>query len=269
VDSAQIPTSTAEVLSLGQDLDSDQPDGDAGVDNQFGSVLAAFASMSFDTEGSVTFGIDHGTSITLLYYDPLGDLNSYIGSNPNPPACTGPTDTVCRHHLDGHAGFDIAPGAPFAGMATTTVGTTTTGGPGMAVVQLAPFGEPPITFALLAARFTGTIDANGITGKLAGEITTADVDSAVIPSMGNALRATVMRDCPTASPPTCTCDAGSPGEVIMSTFDSDGDCVVSDDELRNDPLISGFLQPDVTIGGIDGLSFGFGLTAVPASFTPP
>src|SRR5689334_10804979 len=177
MDSAQVPTSSAEAQSLGQDIDSDQPDGDAGIDNQFGSVLAAFSTMDFDLSGNVTFGIDHGTSITLLYLDPTANLASFLGANPNPPACTGPTDTVCRHHLDGHAGFDLAVGTPTGTMPTVTVGTTTTGGPGTAVVQLAQFGAPATTFTLIGARFVGTIDATGITGKLAGAIPAADIDA--------------------------------------------------------------------------------------------
>src|SRR5689334_5941441 len=46
--SAQVPTSSAEAQALGLDIDSDQPDGDASVDNQLGSVLAALGSQGFD-----------------------------------------------------------------------------------------------------------------------------------------------------------------------------------------------------------------------------
>jgi hypothetical protein len=269
MDSVQVPTTSAEAQSLGTDLDGDLPGGDAAVDNQFGSVLAALSTMNFDVSGAVTTGIDRGTTITLLYFDPTANLASFVGANPNPPACTGPTDTVCRHHLDGHAGFDLAAGAPTGTMPTTTVGTMTTGGPGTAVVQLAPFGDPPITVALIGARFHGTIDATGITGKLGGEIPAAEIDSAIIPGIGNNVRAAILHDCPTAVPPSCMCDSGSTGENLINIFDFDGDCVVTDDELRTNPLIQGFLMPDVTIDGVDGLSFGFGVTAVRASFTPP
>lgn len=271
VSRTQIPTTSSEVNMLGLDIDGDQPTGDLGVDNQFGAVLAAFAQQGFPVQAAIDHAVDFGTAITLLHLDPAtAALGSFVGANPNPPACTGPTDTVCRHHLDGDAGFDLATGVPTGTMPTTTVATTTTGGPGTAVVRIAPFGEPAITLELIGARFVGTIDGTGVSSaRLAGAIRVPEIDTVLIPALGNNLRATIMMDCPTPAPPDCMCMPGSTGENLVNIFDADADCSVSDDELRADPLINGFFMPDVTIDGVDALSFGFGVTAVTGSFTPP
>src|SRR5512134_1069996 len=67
-DSVLIPTSTTEVQTYGMDIDSEEPDGDAGVDNQLGSVLAALATMNFDVQGTVNGSVDTGDIILLADY---------------------------------------------------------------------------------------------------------------------------------------------------------------------------------------------------------
>src|SRR5262245_30539585 len=268
---AQVPTSSAEIQMLGLDLDGDQPGGDAGVDNQLGAVLSAFASMGYPIQTTVSAGVDRGASLTLFYFDPVtADLETYAGTNPDPPACASPSDTTCRHHLDGHGLFDLAPGVPAGTMPTTTV-TTTVGGPGTATIELAIFSDDdPIPVQLIGARFVGTAAGSGITdAKLAGAITFEGINDGLIPALGNQLRASIATDCPTAVPPDCTCAAGSPGETAIATFDDDHDCAVTDNELRMNTLVQALFMTDVTIDGIDGLSFGFGVTAVPAAFNPP
>src|SRR5690348_12968908 len=113
-DSVLVPTTSNEVQTYGMDIDSDQPDGDAGIDNQLGSVLAALATMNFEIQATVDTSVDQGSIILLADYQTVDFANAahtglqlYLGDNPNPPACTDASDTVCRHHLDGTATFDI------------------------------------------------------------------------------------------------------------------------------------------------------------------
>lgn len=68
----------------------------------------------------------------------------------------------------------------------------------------------------------------------------------------------------------CICPSGSGAETIQSMFDTDGDCHITVDEVRNNNIIKAFLKGDVTLAdGTRALSVGVGFHAVHASFTHP
>jgi hypothetical protein len=112
---------------------------------------------------------------------------------------------------------------------------------------------------------TETGIANGI---LAGAATRDEVDTNLLPSMANTVAAIIQRDCTGGGPPGCGCTSGSAGKTLLAQFDANQNCAVSVDELKSNLSFQSQLAPDVTIDGQQALSFGFGISAVHADFTP-
>jgi len=277
-DSALVPTSTTEVQTYGLDIDSDQPDGDAGIDNQLGSVLAALATMNFDVQGTVTTAVDQGDIILLEDFQTTAfdsaahsGLTIYLGDTPNPPACMDANDTVCRKHLTGSGMFAVSASSPRDALVKgPMVNGVFKGGPGTLSLQIALSAGQPIQLDLIGARAElRMVTATDIgDGKLAGAIPKTDIDTKILPAVKTQLDGVIAEDCPTPAAPDCMCMAGSTGETVLSTFDANDDCQITVEELQTDPLISGFLMPDVTIDGVDALSIGLKFTSVGAVFTP-
>jgi len=277
-DSVLVPTTSTQVQEYGLDVDADQPDGDQGVDNQLGSVLAALATMNIDVQMTVNTSVDQGSIIVLADYQTAAfdnaarsGLTVYLGENPNPPACTDASDTVCRHHLDGTGMFAIKADSPRDATVTGSVANSVFhGGPGNLTLQIALQAGAPIPLHLIGARTelrmaTATDIGDG---KIAGAITKSDIDTQILPAVAAQLATTIDDDCPGHVPQDCMCTPSSTGENVLNLFDADGDCTITVTELQSDPLISGFLMPDVTIDGTDALSIGIKFTAVGAVFTP-
>ena len=263
--SANIPTTSSEATMFGMDID-----GDAVVDNQLGSVIAALGGFGFDAQATVDLSIDEGFSITLMRLTTTDQFETHIGENPVPPACNSPSDPICRRHLDGNGSFDVVAGAPIGSMPTTVNGAITNGGPGTAVINLRLFaGSAPIYLELIGARFTGTVTQFGITSaKLAGGVTQAHLNAVVIPALAMNLAGQIDIDCPAPTPPSCNCTPGSTGEQMLNLFDADADCAITALEIQENSLVMSLLAPDVTIGGVDATSFGIGFEAVPATYQP-
>ncbi|HUJ59590.1 MAG TPA: hypothetical protein VLX92_13885 [Kofleriaceae bacterium] len=272
IDHVNVPTTSAQAQADGLDLD-----GNGTIDNQLGNVLATFTSQGFDFQTTVSQDVDDGAIIMLgdLQASALDNASDagftlYTGTNPQPPACSSPTDTVCRHHLTGSAMFDVAASPrdnPLAGAIVNGTYTTTTSG--HLSVQLALAGNP-VTLTLIGARAKLVPTATTITtGILAGAITTTDLDTKVFPAVQQAVTATIAADCTAlTSPPTCGCASGSQGASLIALFDANHDCAVSVDEIENNQLIQALFAPDVTVEGQKALSFGVQVTAVGAVYTP-
>ena len=258
-------------------------DGDGNIDNQLGSALSALGSQGFDVKGATNSSVDHGALILLLDLQ-VPDLGSataarfttFEGQNPQPPACGGASDVVCRQHLAGTASFDISPSSPneppLAGI--NAGGEHVSVGPGKLRIQLAPLGTT-LSIDLVAAHaelkdITDTTLGNSI---IAGGITEADVDGKFIPAAAQSFEAIVVRDCVNSggTPPDCGCVAGSSGSSLLNLFDTaPQDCRIVEDEVRSNSLIQSLLAPDLTLeGGVRALSFGFSFTAVRGEFTQP
>lgn len=297
-DSVLVPTTTTEVQTYGMNVDKDEkedsdgaegPDkvGDDGIDNQLGSVLAALTNFNFDVQGNVTTSVSQGDIILLADYQTVdftsaahSGLTIKLGANPTPPACTDASDTVCRHHLTGTATFTIDPNSPANALVTGSVANGIfTSKPGNLTLQIALSAGNPIPLNLIAARAELKMtSATGIMeGKLSGAIAESDINNNILPAVKGQLDDIIAEDCPTATAPECACTPSSTGEMLMSMFDSDtdADCEISVMELQTNPIISGFLTPDVTISAetdasipapIEALSIGIRFTAVGAMF---
>lgn len=287
-DTVIIPGSSAEATRLALDLD-----GDDIADNALGTNLSILASQGVDLQGSLDEAVDAGTIIVLANVQATAldnatgvGMSFYLGDNPNPAACTDPSDiTTCGQHLDGSASFDIAADSPTdalivgqflgGGFETTVHGDVT-----LELEILA--GEPPIVLNLIGARTAFQIDANGSAisnGRLGGAITAEEARNNLLPVITGFVVDIVAEDC-TGQPGNC-CTDGSTGATLVSIFDANNDCTVSDSEVADNDLVATILSPDLDLldenGDFnpnsdetnDSISVGLGFTATGAVFTKP
>jgi hypothetical protein len=247
-------------------------------------VLGTLAGMGFDVQGQVDMSVDHGQTLLIADLSALdfttttgSTFTTYDGGMAFPSACNGPGDTTCRRHLDGHGMFtlaaDSAHDTPLAGDA---VAGTFNDGPGHLEIEGAFFGAggtAKIDLIGARVRLTGVTATNIGPSILAGAVTMTDVNGKLIPAWQMAVTAQIQKDCcglatspggATCTPSTCGCVDGSTGKTDIGLFDTNHDCAVSIDEIKNNSLIMALLAPDVMIDGQEALSFGMQVTATHA-----
>ncbi len=282
MDTLRVPGNNTEARDFGLDLD-----GNGTIDNQLGMVTGTLSGMGFEVQAATTAQIDHGQVLELFRLfaqtftsEPVATFTAYVGANPNPAACAGASDTVCRRHLTGSGTFSIAAASPM----TQPLGGTLTNGsmttqPGHLVVPVTVFtgASTPLYLTLVGAKVQVTMasDAKLMQLKLTGGVTQTDIDGKLIPAIRDGAQAQVMKDCTMpGSPPTCGCAAGSSGKTMLDLFDGDvagtqKDCTVSEAEVRGSSLIQALLAPDVMLEGQMCLSYGVRASAVAAGFVAP
>ncbi len=298
-DRVLIPTTSTEANSYGLDLD-----GDAQVDNVLGQILSTLSAQTggMNLQQSMDQQVDQGDVIYLADLQATSLINAanagvwvFAGADPVPSPCAGPSDPVCRLHLDGTGSFTVASPDPGQSMVPgSVVDAHFSGGPGRLTVDVPLIVTSDlVAVELVGARIEVDVTADSLlAGRLAGGVTEEERDTVVIPAMREAITTTINQDCTgtTTGMPPCGCDSGSTGQTLLDLFDEapdrpgtepDGDCVVTLEELATNALITSLLAPDVDLLDADGnfapgqdeindcLSFGFGFSAVPASFPLP
>lgn len=275
VSSASVPVTSDQATSFGLDLGSktsSKPDGHP--DNKLGILLSTLSGQ-IDIQTAVTQAIDMGNIILLVDFQTKDLANSSaagfgvkVGTMPTPPACTDVNDTTCRHHLDGHGMFQIAPGSPTdAVVAGKIVSTAFTGGPGNVTLELA-LGTMPITLSLQRARVEATISATGImNAKVGGLLTQSDIAMQIVPPIQVQVANLLTQGC-TGTGQNCGCSGAA--LFAFGLFDTNADCTVSADEILHSQFFQTYLQPDVCIADScanpDGVSVGVEVQAVKATF---
>jgi hypothetical protein len=274
VDHEYVPADNTQARNYGLDLN-----GDGTVDNELGMVLGTLAGMGLKVQTATDGAVDDGSILMLADLQTTDFQNAtdtgftiYYGANPMPAPCD--SMNTCRQHLSGHGSFSIASNSPHdAELLGTAVSGAFVLGPGHLGVELGFItGAPPIPLDVIGARVrVFGVTASGITsGVLAGAVTTTDINEHVLPALAQSFVPLVARDCMMLSmPPGCGCVDGTEGKTLIGLFDtSPSDCTISVDEIKNNSLVQSLLSPDVTIEGQMALSFGVGITAVPALFAP-
>lgn len=272
VNRGSVPTSNAEAVELGLDLD-----GDKVVDNALGEVLAALKTQGFDVQSAITEAIDEGAIILLMDLQTRSftstngaGLQIKLGDEATamPAPCTTDTPPVCRKHLEGTGSFAVAAGSPEnAAVAGKIIGGTFNGGPGDIALQITLGGGSAVQLDLIGARAkaSGMSEDKIDSVVLAGALTEDDLNNQVIPAIHMQIAPIIAEDCPGAAPPDCGC-TGSTGRTILSLFDAPPeDCMVSVDEIRNNAILKGLLSPDVTIDGTKALSLGLKVEGIKAT----
>lgn len=274
VSQLNVPTNDHQAREFGLDLD-----GDLVVDNQLGMVMGTYAGQGIDTQGPTSAAVDRGSILMLgeLRADALtqsvlpATFTVLRGTNPNPSACNGASDTTCRRHLTGAAMFDIAADSahdtPLSG---TITGGMYTGGPGHLQLVTHVLGAMPIALDLIGARVKLQMLAEGTIGSgvIAGGIKQSDLDTKVYPQMQMSAMVAVNKDCTNPTAADCGCAGGSTGKTFLGLYDtSPKNCTITVEEIKNNSLTQSLFAPDVMLEGQPALSIGVKIIAVGAKFT--
>ncbi|HEY5926935.1 MAG TPA: hypothetical protein VIV11_34850 [Kofleriaceae bacterium] len=275
LDRVLLPNTNTQARAYGLDLN-----GDMTVDNQLGMVFSTLAGMGFDNQTPMTQAIDKGTAIMLadinadaLSTAPFAAFTIYQGANPMPPACSSPSDIVCRKHLTGSGSFSLKANAPVDPALQGSISGTGTlvAGPGHLTIQVSMLGSVPATVTLIGARVELMPTATSFMGKLGGGVSMSDINTKVLPAMRDGVAIAVARDCTMLmSPPACGCAADTTGKTMLGLFDTTPkDCMVTLAEIQNNSLIQALFAPDVTLENQMALSLGVSVGAVKGMFTAP
>lgn len=276
-----VPTSSAEALTIGVDLD-----GDGDIDNKFGSIMSLLGSMGGgDINADLDADIQSGALVLpaeifvdAFPTDALVMALMYSGA----PLATPP-------QLDGSDVVSVV-----AGSATDlyACGDLTASqlhvGPATLLFPLPVLGSPVFYVPLQLARLEGQVTAAGWTDvMIGGGITEVTLQNIILPAIAVQLNDIIAADPSGADAATFmgvfdgSCTTGLPG--CANVVAGQGECAVNDPvtdpypvitltELRCNALLSSALSLDVDSDG-DGvddlLSMGARLQAVPATVVLP
>ncbi len=270
VDTIQFATSVSGSDELGLDLDRDPR---SIPDNTLGVVLSMFESLGdYDLNAEVQQVIDSGAILHLLELqttslDGAGNVGLRVLHGVDRDG--DPTDNFTgteRFGIDASRGIGSLSGYIDDGYVVVDVGT-------VPLAVTLPGIEEPYVLELYGARIEATIGPDGLTGRIGGAISQSDLNTKLIPILADGLGRIVTRDC--VDDP---CDEASFGAALLDYFDDNLDGEISVAELRDSPLTSSLLAPDVDLlddkgqlaprcdGVKEGISIGVGFTAVPAIF---
>jgi len=269
----KIPSTTQQAKDFAFDLD-----GNGSIDNQLGGVMASTAAQGFNVQTPADIAVDRGQILMLaevradsLDISAFATFQMFTGTNPNPAACSGPSDQVCRKHLTGSASFIVSPATSHDPPLSGAIGASMlVAGPGRLQLQTTILGATPVALDLIGARVKLRMTtSNTYDGSVGGAVKKTDVETKVFPRIQAAGNEVIQRDCTSlVSPPGCGCAPSSAGQSFVQLFDSSKNCNISIDEIKNNTLIQSMFMPDVTIDGQQAVSIGVGITGVKATFTP-
>jgi hypothetical protein len=295
-----VPDNQAESMALGLNIDGDPQN---KIDNALGGLLAALGAQGLDTQSNIDASVTSG-SLLLLHSIQADDLTAdssvgwqvFLGTAAaEPPAYDG-TDT-----------FTVdSTGPSDAKLRGSITGGQFTGGPGNITIQLALGEGAPIRVNLIGARIKANVTATSCTGGvLAGAVTKAEVDSAIIPAIAPLVNDSILSSdsvdgalvpCQTMADCPATSDSGSALEcdddarnlclsdsslTILNLLDANKDGTVTAAEIMSNSIVSALLAPDVDMldangdfnprqdGTKDSISLGVGFTCVNATFDAP
>jgi hypothetical protein len=255
-------------------------------------LSALSSALGLDIQATVQTNVDNGAVVILADLQATDlvaasgvGLRVYQGADPNPAACTDPEDpATCGQHLQGDASFSIASTSPDnAVVIGSNVGGRFNGGPGNMQLELPLSADAdPVVFDLIGARMEAGVSDDALSdAKLGGAVSKDDILDEVVPAVVGVLASLIAADC-TGAAPDCCADGESTGAGILSYFDEDGDCAVSEEEIIGNSIVaSTLLNPDLDLLDADGnfdpgadgvkdsLSLGVGFSAVTATFDAP
>jgi hypothetical protein len=271
IDAITVPLTSSQATQLAFDFD-----GNGTADNQLGTVFAALGSQMGETtpQTSVNDAIRRGRIVVLLALfvqpdmqdSPRSNLWAFLGKGADPPLTDGPQPGSSfavdpSDPSDSYTGGSIRAGAGVYEGEEATM---------LLDLPIAAGGETTFAVPLTAVHVQFQASADGLAlteGKLGGVVTKENLDATIKPGVVALLNDEMRQYCQLPEPGSCTCPSGSGAETIRNMFDSNGDCVLSLDELEANPIVAALLAPDVTLpDGRTGLSAVIGFHAVTASF---
>jgi len=266
VDQIDMPQTANEANQLGLNLDRDsagRPDNALGV--VLASVIGAFPEYDLDAEADAQIG--DGT-ITTLFDLQTTDLSGApdvglellhgrdLDSDPSDNDSGNEFFAIDPSRGSGLLTGDIINGQLDVGYGSVPVAFTFPG-----------LGEAFVV-TLDDARVVARVDVDQIAGVIGGGMSQRTIDDEFVPALQRGFDNIVARDCPDGAG-SCTSDFAA---TLLDMFDAAPfDGRLSVDELRDSPLISALLSPDIDVdgdGAKDHLSVGLGFTAVSAVIQP-
>ncbi len=260
-----VPQSLAE--GVGVDYD-----GNGSIDNKLSSLMSLLLDQSteFQVNDNLDEGIANGTLIVLgrimaetFSGDPDISMSIFQGTY---------TGTYTADILSGSGTFTWDSASPNVGTLCGRVygAGITQAGPGDITLSLPVNDTMTLSLVLHHARIEGVSSPEGWTDMvIAGAVLPADLKNTIIPSYVDNVNADIAAD-----------PVGS--QFILDTFDDAcstelagcagspecaADGVITETELQCNSIINTILTPDVTIGGVQYVSFGIRVQAVPADIT--
>ncbi len=134
----------------------------------------------------------------------------------------------------------------------------------------------PFVLELHAAGIDAEVTPNWLDGYIGGALSEEDIDRVFLPIVHLSIQAMIDDHCEAG-----VCESGSVGDSVLDIFDANDDGVVTQQEVRDQPLMRGIFEPDVDLfdengdynpnvdGVRDSMSFGIAFTAAPANFDLP
>ncbi len=264
----RLPLTNTEARELGRDVD-----GDGDRDNQLGSIFATMGSQGVDLGATVSDAIVSGDVVMLHAVRTFSFVNSsnatwqvwYGAPTPDPD-------------FSGAGEFDLLAGQPHSKRLPATIKDHKVKTAAGTVPLRIDLGTGPVLFSMKKAVIFATCTKTACTaGRIAGALTSQQVDAKLIPAWAEMMQAIVDQDCPGPGPESCA--DGSTGKSLVNIFDANEDLVITATELRENSLIQSLLAPDLDLfkangdPGKDGVkesvSLGLGFTTVKATLTRP
>ncbi|MDQ3365211.1 MAG: hypothetical protein M3680_07270 [Myxococcota bacterium] len=271
----RVPRNNLEARASSLDLNDDE-----AVDNQLGMVFGILEQRGLGVSGTAQAAVIRGKAIMLVALQTTSfsearssGLVTYLGTNPDPAACTDPSElATCGRHLMTRATYDVSPDSASDLARGRFDGGTFRARAGTMPIAIAIDAEVPLRIDLHAARVQlQNMSPDGGTAILAGGITATDLRTVVIPEAARQMSRIIAAECSgqPAGPSPCGCGPDSRARDLEELFDTNRDCVIEEAELRDNALVESLTASDLRIDGQELLSFGVGVELVPASFMPP
>lgn len=267
----KLPATEAEIKAYGLVFDSQSY-------NALGAILGAIGGMmaNIDMQGSVDAAVWSGKALLLMRLQAADFSTSasamgqaWVGVEQK--CCTGleldaakckvESEKTCMAGESNPFTFDVNTDYPQNAVMSGSISSGSmsfTAAKLDLVLPLSSLLKNPLTLSLESVQVKGKLSGSTITdGTLAGAISKSDLDTKVIPAIGEMLRG-LLADANTAQ---------SIKDQILTVFDTNKDQSVTDEEVAKNALLQTFLAGDVDMdkdGTKDHLSVGLGFEAIKA-----
>lgn len=259
-----LPTTKSQTQEFALNVDGDSQN---NKDNKFGELLTLLASAAPNLELQATLdqAVNTGELVTLhvvqtsdALNDPSVSWSIFLGQR-----------TTSAPRFDGTDKLTLDPTFP---VNTPIIGTLAKGrfigGPGMTHIKMILLGQS-VDVDLIGVHLEADFNAQGCTnGKIGGGVTVDEFQGNLLPAISDGLNQVVKADKTAAN-------------TLLPIFDSDGNGIISAQELGNNPLLMIAISPDLDLldaagnfnpgqdGVKDSYSIGLGFTCVPVDFVVP
>lgn len=266
-----VPRTNSEARAYGLDLNADR-----AIDNQLGMVFGTLKSLGLGVDTTAQEAVVRGGLNLLvdlqapdLVATEIAGVTTYLGADPSPAPCLDPARIeTCGQHLTGTGHFSIEPGSASDLGVGPIVDGTLSAAMDFLPVAIALDPTAPLRLDLFGARVKLTgITAQGFSAVIAGVVSADDVQRVIVPQAAIEMQRIVSTECkqPLGNAP-CGCVGGTRADLLQDYMDTNNDCEITLAEVQHSSAVDALFTSDIRVAGQDGMSFGVGVTLVPATF---